>query len=140
MEQEWLPWLTYWVVFGVLHVLETMGTSLLGWTTRNGLPYYHQAKLVLLVWCFLPGTHAATHLYRWFVRPLFRDHEHHLDTGIDHVRRVSTKLASEAARNVTNAVLRSINDDPATAAAIASSATAAVAAAGHRAASPPRTK
>jgi hypothetical protein len=44
-------WLTYWVVFAAFTLLEYFSRTLLYY-----FPFYYPAKLVFLVWCFLPQT------------------------------------------------------------------------------------
>ncbi|KAJ1797467.1 ER membrane protein DP1/Yop1 [Coemansia sp. RSA 2399] len=58
-------WLTYWVIFGLLNVVEYFTGFLLYW-----FPFFYVAKLGLLVWLMLPATRGAEKLYHAGVRPI----------------------------------------------------------------------
>lgn len=47
--QDRKDWLTYWIVYGVLHFGDRIFDLFLWW-----IPYYQQLKLAFLIWCFLP--------------------------------------------------------------------------------------
>ena len=50
-KQDDVQWLTYWVVFGFLNVLEFFSDILLYW-----IPFYYLIKVVLVMWLVLPQT------------------------------------------------------------------------------------
>lgn len=57
-------WLAYWVMFASFSVAELfldLGTH---------VPFYYLAKLVFLMWCFLPSTQGALLIYNRSLRPL----------------------------------------------------------------------
>ncbi|KAJ2090187.1 ER membrane protein DP1/Yop1 [Coemansia sp. RSA 986] len=58
-------WLTYWVIFGMLNVVEYFTGFLLYW-----FPFFYVAKLGFLVWLMLPATRGAEKLYHTGVRPI----------------------------------------------------------------------
>lgn len=57
-------WLAYWVLFASFSIAELfldLGTH---------VPFYYLAKLIFLVWCFLPSTQGALLIYNRSLRPL----------------------------------------------------------------------
>ncbi|KAJ1644723.1 ER membrane protein DP1/Yop1 [Coemansia asiatica] len=51
-------WLTYWVVYGFLNVLEYFTGFITYW-----VPFYFVFKLVFVIWLMLPSTRGAEQLY-----------------------------------------------------------------------------
>jgi len=70
-------WLTYWVVFSVIQLVETLWYYLLIW-----FPMYYFLKLVLLFWLYLPSTHGAEKFYKWFIGPVLTRNRDHIDEAI----------------------------------------------------------
>ncbi|KAJ1734581.1 ER membrane protein DP1/Yop1 [Coemansia biformis] len=60
-------WLTYWVVFGLLNVVEYFTGFLLYW-----FPFYYLIKLGFLVWLMLPSTRGAERLYTAGLKPMLQ--------------------------------------------------------------------
>lgn len=60
-----VQWLTYWVVFGFISILETCCTFLLGY-----IPMYHVIKVLFFVWLWHPKTLGAGVVYSQVLRPL----------------------------------------------------------------------
>ncbi|KAL9090447.1 MAG: hypothetical protein Q9159_001977 [Coniocarpon cinnabarinum] len=58
-------WLTYWVTFAFLTVLESM-VSAVYW-----FPFYYTFKFVLVLWMALPQTSGAQVIYRNLLQPVF---------------------------------------------------------------------
>ncbi|CAM9998815.1 unnamed protein product, partial [Chrysoparadoxa australica] len=53
-KEEHTQWLTYWLIFSTLSLLETFVEYLLKF-----IPFYYTFKLLFLVWCFFPEYHGA---------------------------------------------------------------------------------
>jgi len=65
-------WLTYWVVFGGLNLVESMGVrAILYW-----VPLYFVFKTVFTIWLMLPATRGAEVLYANVLRPLASNVKH----------------------------------------------------------------
>ena len=84
-------WLTYWVVFGTVNLLEVF----IEW-----IPLYFLLKFLLLVWCMFPGEWSGTTvIYHYLIRPLVMRHKDTFDTAISevakHVRQVAEKTAED---------------------------------------------
>jgi len=58
-------WLTYWVTFGFLTVLES-ALNVVYW-----FPFYYTFKFVLTLWMALPQTSGATIVFNSLIQPLF---------------------------------------------------------------------
>ena len=71
---EVTSWLTYWVTFSALTLLESASIKLMSW-----LPFYYLMRLALIVWLFLPATKGAQGLYSWAVAPLLRRYRLQVD-------------------------------------------------------------
>jgi len=60
-----VQWLTYWVVYAFLTVIESMINAVY-W-----FPFYYTFKFILVLWMALPQTSGAQILFRSFVQPVF---------------------------------------------------------------------
>ncbi len=70
-------WLTYWVIFSLFTVIESVGTILISW-----IPFYSFLKLAFLVWLLLPRFKGASKTYHALVQPFMKKHEDKIDQGI----------------------------------------------------------
>ncbi|XP_030387799.1 receptor expression-enhancing protein 5 isoform X2 [Scaptodrosophila lebanonensis] len=72
-------WLTYWVTFGILTVIEFFSGVL-----THVIPFYWLLKCVFLVWCMLPTDSNGSYvIYNKLVRPYFLKHHGAVDKIID---------------------------------------------------------
>eukprot|EP00931_Biecheleriopsis_adriatica_P103334 TRINITY_DN78187_c0_g1_i1.p1 TRINITY_DN78187_c0_g1~~TRINITY_DN78187_c0_g1_i1.p1 ORF type:complete len:263 (+),score=54.68 TRINITY_DN78187_c0_g1_i1:32-820(+) len=87
-------WLTYWVTFAALTLVEAACGRALAW-----LPFYHLARLAFGIWLFMPATRGAQAAYGWILRPLLRRHRPQIDAAIDKsVQKVHDTLSVERLR------------------------------------------
>ena len=70
-------WLTYWVIFSLFSVLESVASFLVSW-----IPFYNVLKLMFLLWLLLPRFKGASKLYQALVQPIIRKHESKIDQSI----------------------------------------------------------
>eukprot|EP00121_Abeoforma_whisleri_P004048 Awhi_evm1s3654 len=63
-------WLTYWVVFAFLSVIECFSDQIL-----YVFSFYFGFKLCLLIWCFLPQTRGASVIYQKAIKPLMQSQQ-----------------------------------------------------------------
>lgn len=66
-------WLTYWVVFSFITVLESVLPSLANW-----IPMYYYNKAALIVWLYHPQSSGAEIIYNQVVRKYILPH---METG-----------------------------------------------------------
>ncbi|PVU96883.1 hypothetical protein BB559_002225 [Furculomyces boomerangus] len=59
-------WLTYWVVYGLLNLVEHFSSFVLYW-----IPFYYVLKTAFLIWLMLPNTRGAEKLYNSYVKPVY---------------------------------------------------------------------
>src|SRR6185312_13955910 len=59
-------WLTYWVVFGLFTITDTMAGFLL-----SLIPFYYVLKVTMLIWMFHPQSQGALTIYNNFFLPNF---------------------------------------------------------------------
>ncbi|KAG5192968.1 TB2/DP1, HVA22 family-domain-containing protein [Tribonema minus] len=57
-------WLTYWIVFAAVGIVEPIA-----WPLLNVIPLYQFVKMGFLVWCYNPRTRGASTIYRQVLRP-----------------------------------------------------------------------
>jgi receptor expression-enhancing protein 5/6 len=62
-------WLTYWVIFSSLTVIEGLFTFIV-----NLIPFYHVIKMGLIIWLYHPKTTGAEVIYNQIVRPKILPH------------------------------------------------------------------
>jgi len=82
-------WLTYWIVYGFLTLVESFTDFFLFW-----IPFYYFVKIAFLVWCFLPQFKGATWLYSNVIGPLLSRYEKAIDKEINQVESVVRKKDS----------------------------------------------
>jgi len=82
-------WLTYWIVYGFLTLVESFTDFFLFW-----IPFYYFVKIAFLVWCFLPQFKGATWLYQNAIGPLLNRYEKAIDRDIAEVESTFRKKDS----------------------------------------------
>ena len=74
-------WLTYWVTFGILSIIEFFSGIL-----TSVIPFYWLLKCAFLIWCMLPMEKNGSYvIYHRVVRPYFLKHHKATDKFIDDV-------------------------------------------------------
>jgi len=72
-------WLTYWIVFAFLSLIEFFTDILMAW-----IPFYFLLKCVLFLWLMAPGQmNGSMVVYRRIVRPFFLSHQSSIDKFTD---------------------------------------------------------
>jgi len=85
-------WLTYWVVYSVLHLGELLTDVFFSW-----VPFYWLLKCILLVYCFAPiQQNGSIALYYKVIRPYVLKYETHIDAGVDKAKRAVRGVLNEA--------------------------------------------
>jgi len=69
-----MQWLTYWVVFSSLMLLDMIAGPIL-----HLIPFYYVLKLLLLMWLFYPKSNGATIIYQQIIKPFWKKHESLID-------------------------------------------------------------
>jgi len=64
-ENDDKQWLTYWVIYSFVTLVETVAAPVLVWISA----VYAPAKLLLFCWLVLPQFRGANYLYLNFIRP-----------------------------------------------------------------------
>ncbi|GMT09317.1 hypothetical protein PFISCL1PPCAC_614, partial [Pristionchus fissidentatus] len=67
-------WLTYWVVFAVLSVIEFFAQQIVA-----VFPIYWLVKAVFCIWLYLPSTKGATMIYKKAIRPIVLKNQSSID-------------------------------------------------------------
>jgi len=60
-------WLTYWIVFASLNVVEFFNQAILYY-----IPFYYLIKCILLLYLYLPMTRGAQTVYTAIIRPIYQ--------------------------------------------------------------------
>ena len=63
-------WLTYWVVFGILNIIDNFAGFILSF-----IPFYFFLKLCFLIFLMHPSTKGATMVYNTYILPTVQDME-----------------------------------------------------------------
>lgn len=82
-------WLTYWVVFALLNVIEFFSSTILYY-----FPFYWLLKCVFLLWLHMPMTLGAQLLYERVIRPFHIQHHGRVDNVMN--------SAGQSARDLFN--------------------------------------
>jgi receptor expression-enhancing protein 5/6 len=73
-------WLSYWIIFGFVRLLDDTTDFLYQW-----IPFYYLFKLIFIVWLFYPTTQGASKIYERLIRPLCSKYESSLDEVFEKV-------------------------------------------------------
>ena len=60
-------WLTYWVIYGFLLVIENFSGTLTAW-----IPFYYAFKLGFLAWLFMPTSNGGAFMYHHYISPFVK--------------------------------------------------------------------
>lgn len=63
-------WLTYWIVFSIFTIIDMFSGFVL-----KIVPFYFIAKIMFLIWCFMPNTQGATIIYNLIISRVFDAYE-----------------------------------------------------------------
>ena len=84
-------WLTYWVVFAFINILETLTSLFVAW-----IPFYYAIKFGFYFWLFLPQTKGAAFLYTTVLCPFLKNHESRIDKTMKKVMKNSGSVIADA--------------------------------------------
>ncbi|XP_055968750.1 receptor expression-enhancing protein 6 isoform X6 [Sorex fumeus] len=88
-------WLTYWVVYGLLGLVEFFSDLLLFW-----FPFYYAGKCAFLLYCMIPGPWNGAHLlYHRVILPLFLKHHAAVDSVVGEFSHRALDVATGIARD-----------------------------------------
>lgn len=110
--RDYTKWMMYWIVFALFQAVETFTDTFLPW-----LPFYHELKILFVLWLVLPITEGSKQMYRLIVHPFLLRHEERIDrgiaqagqTGFDTLRRVSQAGLNKAATTVVTSAIMGQN-------------------------------
>lgn len=60
-----IQWLTYWVVYSVMSIVDAFIGDILGW-----IPLFYEVKLLAIVWLLAPQFKGAKVVYDKFIKPM----------------------------------------------------------------------
>jgi len=90
--QDDTKWLTYWVVFAFFSTIEFFSDIIFSW-----FPLYWLAKVVFLIWCFLPiSTNGSAIIYARVIRPIFVKNRTKIDSAFDQASGLAGRVLDEA--------------------------------------------
>jgi len=97
-------WLTYWIVYGFLSVIEFFSDILLSW-----FPLYWLGKCLILIWCFAPVEWNGSDLiYRQVIRQLFLKYESKTDKLIREASSVAEDFINLASDKVQEGFVETV--------------------------------
>jgi receptor expression-enhancing protein 5/6 len=90
-KEDDVQWLTYWVVFGLLNVIEFFTDILLFW-----VPFYYSFKTVVILYLLLPQFQGAGVLYQKFVRPTLLKEQGGIDSNFAKIKAKAQQAANDS--------------------------------------------
>lgn len=89
-------WLTYWLVFGFIHVIDDFLGIVLYF-----LPLYNVMKILFYIWLFHPRTEGAMFVYDKILKGILKKYEANIDNGLQKIKEKAdeAKPLLEAATN-----------------------------------------
>jgi hypothetical protein len=88
-------WLTYWIVFALFALIESLTDFFLYW-----IPLYHLVKVAFLVWCFWPTTRGAEVIYLRVVEPMLVRYEGKIESAGRESRRAASRIINEVGSDI----------------------------------------
>ena len=86
--QDYVNWMTYWIVFAIVTITEEISDVLLSFW----LPFYYELKILFLFWLLSPVTRGSTLIYRQVIHPLLLTREDDIDLLLSRWREQSYRL------------------------------------------------
>ena len=86
--QEYVHWMTYWIVFAIITLTEEVTDLFLSFW----FPLYYECKILLMVWLLPPSTRGSTFLYRQLIHPILTDREEDIDHFVQKLKEQSYSL------------------------------------------------
>ncbi|KAF7638998.1 Receptor expression-enhancing protein [Meloidogyne graminicola] len=74
VKEDDTQWLTYWVVFALLNVVEFFSETILYY-----FPFYWLLKCVFLLWLYMPASPGALLVYDRLIRPFHLQYQGHIE-------------------------------------------------------------
>ncbi|XP_010543821.1 PREDICTED: HVA22-like protein h isoform X2 [Tarenaya hassleriana] len=74
-------WCKYWILVGLLTVLERIGDVFVSW-----IPLYGEMKVAIFVYLWYPKTQGTGYVYKTLLQPYVSRHELDIDKGIAEFR------------------------------------------------------
>jgi len=101
-------WLTYWVVYGFCTLVEDFCNSIFEASSWSSI--YFCAKIVFLVWLYLPQTKGANMVYKTVVEPILSKYEAQIDRDVDATMKGGQQIVNELGTDphVQNAINRAV--------------------------------
>lgn len=93
-------WLSYWMIFGLLNVLETF-FGFIFWI----IPYWTWLRLGLFVWLLLPNFDGALTIYKSVFKPVLGANKDLIQEWISKVQNVASDAANEAKKQASDPTL-----------------------------------
>lgn len=90
-------WLTYWMVFGSYHVIETF-FGFIFWF----IPYWSVLKVVGFLWMIMPQSRGAKYIYEKFVCGFLAEHKETIRSYIEMVKAKTAEYTDEARKAATD--------------------------------------
>lgn len=100
-DEEKTQWLTYWVIFSIIGVLESFIEVLLYW-----VPFFYPLKLSFTLWLMLPQYKGAQIIFRDLVLPVLQKNEDAIDAAIRKVSQSDVYKSVSAAAAATASTLK----------------------------------
>ena len=102
-----IQWLTYWVVFALFTFIDVFSSFVLKF-----FPFYFFAKILFLIWLFLPNFQGATILYNIIVVKLFKKFEKDIELVSSNIKKKFDDMAkkSELRKSDLNEIYQEGND------------------------------
>ncbi|XP_050541401.1 receptor expression-enhancing protein 5-like [Daktulosphaira vitifoliae] len=84
-------WLTYWVVFSFVTIVEFPAQCILSW-----IPFYSLVKTIFFVWCYIPiHNNGSIVMYNRFIRPYFLKHQSDIDQAVNDLSKKAAEVAAD---------------------------------------------
>ena len=74
-------WLTYWLVFGFVHVFDDFFGIILSF-----VPFYNMFKILFYIWMFHPRSEGAIFVYEKFIKGLLAKYENEIDSKLQKIK------------------------------------------------------
>lgn len=91
-------WLSYWMIFGVFHVLETFFGFFFSY-----IPYWDWIRLAFFLFLILPQTKGTEVLYKNHLKPFLAAHKDQIEDLVQRFKDQASSLEAEAKKAVADA-------------------------------------
>lgn len=104
-EDDDTQWLTYWVIFSLIHVFDRVLSYIF-----TSIPFHNLVKFIFIVFLYHPRVQGARLIYHKAIQPILRKYEKHIDHHLDNLGKAA-KDKYESSKPMVDKITAAAKDE-----------------------------